>query len=51
VGDDRIQSSGGGSVDPDSFTHGSAAQRVEWFRVGFEGGSLDDCDAFAAGAL
>lgn len=51
VGDDRIQSSGGGSVDPDSFTHGSAAQRVEWFRTGFESGSLEACDTFAAGAL
>lgn len=51
VGDDRIQSAGGGSVDPDSFTHGSAAQRVQWFRIGFEQGSLDACDTFAAGAL
>lgn len=51
VGDDRIQSAGGGSVDPDSFTHGSAAQRVQWFRTGFESGSLEDCDTFAAGAL
>ncbi|WP_243057735.1 neutral zinc metallopeptidase [Nocardioides sp. SR21] len=51
VGDDRIQSAGGGDVDPDSFTHGSAAQRVEWFRTGFESGSLDACDTFAAGAL
>ncbi|MGB0099358.1 MAG: neutral zinc metallopeptidase [Nocardioides sp.] len=51
VGDDRIQSAGGGSVDPDSFTHGSAAQRVEWFRTGFEAGSLAACDTFAPGAL
>lgn len=51
VGDDRIQSSGGGDVDPDSFTHGSAAQRVEWFRTGFESGSLEACDTFAPGAL
>jgi uncharacterized protein len=51
VGDDRIQSSGGGSVDPDSFTHGAAAQRVQWFRTGYEEGSLEACDTFAAGAL
>jgi predicted metalloprotease len=51
VGDDRIQSAGGGSVDPDSFTHGSAAQRVKWFRTGYENGSLRACDTFAAGAL
>jgi predicted metalloprotease len=51
VGDDRIQSANGGQVDTDSFTHGSAAQRVQWFRTGFEQGSLDACDTFAADAL
>ncbi|GAA4364192.1 neutral zinc metallopeptidase [Nocardioides caricicola] len=51
VGDDRIQSSGGGSVDPDSFTHGSAEQRVAWFRTGYENRSLRDCDTFAAGSV
>lgn len=51
IGDDRIQSAGGGDVDPDSFTHGTAAQRVEWFRVGFDDGSLEACDTFAPGAL
>jgi len=33
---------------PDSFTHGSSAQRVEWFRRGFESGNLADCDTFSA---
>ena len=51
VGDDRIQQRSGGAVDPDSFTHGSAAQREAWFRVGYENRSLGDCDTFAAGAL
>ncbi|GAB6985518.1 KPN_02809 family neutral zinc metallopeptidase [Nocardioides pyridinolyticus] len=51
VGDDRIQQRSGGSVDPDSFTHGSAEQRVKWFRVGYENRSLRDCDTFAAGTL
>ena len=51
VGDDRIQQRSGGGVDPDSFTHGSAAQRVKWFRVGYENRSLRDCDTFAASSL
>jgi predicted metalloprotease len=38
-------------VTPDSFTHGSSAQRVRWFRRGFESGSMDACDTFSAGAL
>ena len=51
VGDDRIQEASGGDVDPDSWTHGSAKQRVEWFTRGFEQGTLTACDTFAAGAL
>ena len=51
VGDDRIQQRSGGSVDPDSFTHGSAEQRVKWFRIGYENRSLRDCDTFAASSL
>ncbi|MFC7494059.1 MULTISPECIES: neutral zinc metallopeptidase [unclassified Nocardioides] len=51
VGDDRIQSASGGNVDPDSWTHGSAEQRVDWFVRGYERGSLDACDTFAPGAL
>jgi predicted metalloprotease len=51
IGDDRLQREAGQRVVPDSFTHGSSRQRVRWFRVGFEGGSLADCDTFAARSL
>ncbi|MFL6062496.1 MAG: neutral zinc metallopeptidase [Marmoricola sp.] len=51
VGDDRIQQESGGGVDQESWTHGSSAQREHWFTVGFQGGSLSDCNTFAAGAL
>lgn len=47
VGDDRIQQRTRGYVVPDSFTHGSSAQRVRWFRRGFEGGDPNACDTFA----
>ncbi|MGI8724859.1 MAG: KPN_02809 family neutral zinc metallopeptidase [Methyloceanibacter sp.] len=46
IGDDRIQRQTQGYVVPDSFTHGSSAQRVAWFRKGYESGDLDDCDSF-----
>lgn len=46
VGDDRIQQQSGGSVDPDSFTHGTGEQRVKWFRAGFDGGDPTACDTF-----
>jgi len=48
VGDDRIQKMTQGYVAPDSFTHGSAAQRVQWFRTGLQSGDLRDCNTFAA---
>jgi uncharacterized protein len=48
VGDDRIQQSSGGGVDPDSFTHGTSEQRVRWFTTGYRSGSADDCDTFHA---
>ncbi|GAA1161077.1 KPN_02809 family neutral zinc metallopeptidase [Nocardioides aquiterrae] len=51
VGDDRIQQQSGGGVDPDSWTHGSSAERVRWFTIGYKSGSLDDCDTFAPGAV
>ena len=51
IGDDRLQKQGRGYVTPDSFTHGSAAQRVRWFRRGPERGQLSDCDTFSAEQL
>ena len=47
IGDDRIQRMSGRGVQPDSFTHGSSAQRVQWFKRGFESGDLDACDTFS----
>ena len=44
VGDDRIQRMGGGFVNPDAFTHGSAADRSDWFRRGFEAGEPGKCE-------
>jgi uncharacterized protein len=46
VGDDRLQKSAGRGVNPDSFTHGSSAQRMEWFQRGYRGGRLRDCETF-----
>ncbi len=48
VGDDTLQRRGGGRVVPDSFTHGSSAQRMQWFSRGWQSGRLGDCDTFAA---
>jgi predicted metalloprotease len=50
VGDDTLQKREQGTVVPDSFTHGTSAQRVGWFRRGFESGNIDKCDTFSAGA-
>jgi hypothetical protein len=49
IGDDRIQRMSTGRVFPDKFTHGSAAQRVEWFRRGLESGQPGSCDTFGGG--
>lgn len=46
VGDDRISKMTGSSIRPESFTHGSAAQRMEWFRRGFDSGTVESCDTF-----
>jgi predicted metalloprotease len=48
IGDDRLQREAGQGVVPDSFTHGSSAQRVKWFRRGFESGDTNACDTFSA---
>ena len=48
VGDDRLQAGAGGSINPDSFTHGSSEQRARWFERGRERGEPGDCDTFAA---
>lgn len=48
IGDDSIQKTMRGYVVPDSFTHGSSAQRVRWFKTGFESGRLGSCDTFKA---
>ncbi|MEH6490883.1 KPN_02809 family neutral zinc metallopeptidase [Halopseudomonas sp.] len=50
IGDDRLQRQAGQDVVPDSFTHGSSAQRVRWFKRGFESGQVAACDTFAAAA-
>jgi predicted metalloprotease len=47
VGDDRIQQSTTGRVNPESWTHGSAAQRTQWFTTGDQSGAVGDCDTFA----
>ena len=49
VGDDRLQKMSRGYVSPDSFTHGSSAQRVDWFNRGFKSGQVSACNTFAAG--
>ncbi|MCA0355659.1 MAG: neutral zinc metallopeptidase [Proteobacteria bacterium] len=51
VGDDTIQKRSQGQVVPDSFTHGSSAQRMRWFRRGFEQGDPAACDTFSASRL
>lgn len=48
VGDDRIQSTITGRVNPESWTHGSSEQRVQWFNRGFETGAVSSCNTFAS---
>jgi predicted metalloprotease len=49
IGDDRLQKRAQGYVVPEAFTHGSAAQRVQWFKKGLESGDPKQCNTFAAG--
>jgi uncharacterized protein len=51
IGDDTLQRQATGRVVPDSFTHGSAAQRKQWFMTGFQQGTVQACNTFGAGAL
>jgi hypothetical protein len=47
VGDDRLQRMATGQVNPESFTHGTSAERAAWFRRGYASGRLDACDTFS----
>lgn len=51
IGDDRLQRQSQGYVAPESFTHGSSAQRVRWFTRGFESGDIRQCDTFNAAQI
>ena len=51
IGDDRLQRVGQGRVAPETFTHGSSRQRVQWFGRGFETGEMRQCDTFRAAEL
>ncbi|NIF86519.1 metalloprotease [Comamonas sp. Tr-654] len=51
IGDDKLQREATGTVRPDSFTHGSSAQRVRWFTQGYKTGSVRACDTFSAQSL
>ena len=51
IGDDALQKAATGHVVPESFTHGSSAQRVRWFNAGLQGGTVKSCDTFGASSL
>ncbi|MDZ4315851.1 MAG: neutral zinc metallopeptidase [Azonexus sp.] len=51
IGDDRLQQQSQGQIVPESFTHGSSAQRVRWFKMGFESGDMNQCNTFKAAKL
>ncbi len=48
IGDDNLQRRSQGYVVPDSFTHGSSRQRVQWFQRGLETGDMNSCDTFGS---
>jgi predicted metalloprotease len=49
IGDDRLQKQSTGRVAPERFTHGTSAQRMEWFQRGMQSGNPQACDTFARG--
>ena len=51
IGDDTLQQRSGGTVNPAEFTHGTSAQRQQWFRTGYESGDPKSCDTFKPGAV
>jgi hypothetical protein len=51
IGDDALQRSAGRAVVPESFTHGTSAQRQHWFDAGYEGGTVKGCDTFSAKSM
>jgi predicted metalloprotease len=51
IGDDTLQEKGTGTVRPETFTHGTSAQRMKWFDVGFKAGDPNACNTFAAQSL
>lgn len=51
IGDDALQKAQTGQVVPDSFTHGTSAQRQRWFKTGLQSGSVQSCDTFSAASL
>jgi predicted metalloprotease len=51
IGDDKLQRQSSGAIRPESFTHGSSAQRVSWFKRGLGGGRMADCNTFDARQL
>ena len=51
IGDDALQRSNGSAVVPESFTHGTSAQRQRWFNNGLQNGNVKACDTFTARSL
>ncbi|WP_020650938.1 KPN_02809 family neutral zinc metallopeptidase [Solimonas variicoloris] len=51
IGDDRLQHEAQGTIVPDAFTHGTSAERVRWFKTGFDSGEVARCDTFSAARL